>query len=463
MLMIGYGVLKQVHRKDDTWPKIPSQSWHELYRELVAWYDIDPEKAVELEDFLNQGDYNKIGEEIMKEVAGGKIKLQKLKAIIAEKLLCSPEHIINIRKTHHLGLHELLAEIPFIGTITTTYDVFMDRAYFLSKGKEIERFYLQDVQKASKYLVEKTKQNPLLFPFVMKLHGDITPRKEIILDDLYLEKYLTDNLILEWRRFFRQCSVLFLGFEPDTPDLHCLVYLFEKKVFSSLYDHWIVLPSNETSQQVFDQKLKGTCSRLYAIYSGQSGLEGFLQLLHQYEANQQAITQMIIEEIPAAGNTTYFPELTQPVIGEIFILHAPEDENWKTQLAKRLSGVPWPHPITIWDISQIDPGQDHEKTIAHHLQTASVFLLLVSPDFLKVEKQTLHMKIIMDRRKEGNVIVIPILVRSISFLERDATPYGNLEFLPPGDKALSDRSDRDKAYIEIINGVYFTIYPKSSQ
>lgn len=456
--MIGYGVLAQVYRKDGKKPNTPSQSWDELFRELIAWSRPDRDTKKEMEDSLNQRAYNKIGGKIIQ----GKNSIQTLKAAIAERLLCSQEQIIDVHHTHDLELHYALADMPFVGTLTTTYDVFMDKAYIFKKGDEIKLFYLQDVLKATKHL-EKAQKNPGLLPFVMKLHGDITPRKEIVLDDLSLRKYLTDERNQDWVDFFVASSVLFLGFEPETPDLDCLECLFENKVLSSFFEHWIALPASDASREFFDQKLSGKCEGLHAIYYQETtGLKGFIQVLQAYEANRQGVTQIFIEETSSSNNASHVPVLPQPVTIEVFILHAHQDEKWKVELENRLLAVDWPHDIDLWDTDKIELSKKKEQVITQHLNTASVFLLLISPDLLIREKQTLHIKYIMDRfeKEKEKVLVIPILVRQIPSRDMETALFRDFQFLPCGKKALSERPDKDEAYKEIIDGIDSAIYPK---
>lgn len=66
----------------------------------------------------------------------------------------------------------------------------------------------------------------------------------------------------------------------------------------------------------------------------------------------------------------------------IFYSYAHEDEKLRERLEKHLSLLRQQGVITEWYDRQIVAGTDWTQAIDNHLKTASIILLLISPDFL---------------------------------------------------------------------------------
>ena len=73
-------------------------------------------------------------------------------------------------------------------------------------------------------------------------------------------------------------------------------------------------------------------------------------------------------------------EASTPV--EIFCCYSHADETWLRKLEVHLILLKRQGLISLWHDRLITPGTNWAKTIDQHLETASVILLLVSPDFL---------------------------------------------------------------------------------
>ena len=67
---------------------------------------------------------------------------------------------------------------------------------------------------------------------------------------------------------------------------------------------------------------------------------------------------------------------------EVFYAYAPEDEPWALELEKHLTLLQRQRLITTWHPRLITAGEDWQQVVDSHLQSASVILLLISPDFL---------------------------------------------------------------------------------
>jgi TIR domain len=107
--------------------------------------------------------------------------------------------------------------------------------------------------------------------------------------------------------------------------------------------------------------------------------------------------------------------------------------------------------ITSWYDCDIDAGKNWENEIAIHLNRADIILLLVSPDFIASDYcYNLEMMRALERHEAGEASIIPIILRPASWKE---TPFGKLQALPEGGKALTTWSNRDEAFLQVADGI----------
>jgi hypothetical protein len=70
--------------------------------------------------------------------------------------------------------------------------------------------------------------------------------------------------------------------------------------------------------------------------------------------------------------------------------------------------------IRVWADTDIDAGQEWEKEIDKHLNTAQIILLLISPDFIASKYcYGTEMKRAMERHQAGEARVLPVILRPV--------------------------------------------------
>ncbi|WXA23210.1 toll/interleukin-1 receptor domain-containing protein [Bernardetia sp. MNP-M8] len=75
---------------------------------------------------------------------------------------------------------------------------------------------------------------------------------------------------------------------------------------------------------------------------------------------------------------------------------------------------------TIWSDVELKVGDDWNKEIQDALNESTVGILLVSPDFLASEYCTgEELTIMLDKQKNENYLIVPILLRDCSFGNND--------------------------------------------
>ena len=136
---------------------------------------------------------------------------------------------------------------------------------------------------------------------------------------------------------------------------------------------------------------------------------------------------------------------------KIYYCYAPADSALRDELEKHLSPLRRLRQITGWYNRDIQAGADWAHEIEMQLNTASIILLLVSPDFIHSDYcYSIEMQRALERHKAGEAIVIPIILRPVHWQE---TPLGELDVLPKGGKPVTRWSDQDEALWEVVLGI----------
>jgi tetratricopeptide (TPR) repeat protein len=136
---------------------------------------------------------------------------------------------------------------------------------------------------------------------------------------------------------------------------------------------------------------------------------------------------------------------------EMFISYAHKDEEMRDKLEKRLDSLRRQGLISQWHDRQIPAGAEWAATIDTHLDTASVILLLISPDFMaSTYCYDIEMKRALERHQAREACVIPIILRPTEW--HDA-PFARLQALPSQGKPITTWNNQDEAFFDITRGI----------
>jgi len=159
-----------------------------------------------------------------------------------------------------------------------------------------------------------------------------------------------------------------------------------------------------------------------------------------------------------SGATIYGDKPQIPV----FIANHPADEPCLTELKKQLALLKRGGMISIFDSSQIPPGNEKEKELKRQLLNARIILLVISPDFIYADETAEIEAIATQRHKAGTAIVIPILYKEVADLrgENITIPdyypeFARLRGLPDEHKKwfIGQWPDKDAAYAYIAKRI----------
>lgn len=140
-----------------------------------------------------------------------------------------------------------------------------------------------------------------------------------------------------------------------------------------------------------------------------------------------------------------------PIPLRVFYSYAREDRIFFRELEKHLAPLKMQGLIESWFDQQISPGANWSQEINHHLQTADIILLLISPDFLASDYiYQKELQTALKRHEIGEARVIPIILRPSDWQE---ATFAYNQVLPPKGRPVTIYKYRDEAFTEIASGI----------
>ena len=136
---------------------------------------------------------------------------------------------------------------------------------------------------------------------------------------------------------------------------------------------------------------------------------------------------------------------------EIFISYDALDESLMNELRAHMASLKREKIINEWHNRKIQAGQVPAHEIDSHLKNADIILLLVSPsfnasDYIYSGELTQAMKLY----NAGKARVIPVILRAVDWR---GMPFGGLNPLPTDGKPVTIWDDRDRAWLDIVQGI----------
>lgn len=136
---------------------------------------------------------------------------------------------------------------------------------------------------------------------------------------------------------------------------------------------------------------------------------------------------------------------------EVVCCYARKDQDFLLALRSHLTPLQRDGLITLWAGIDIDTGAEWDQEIRHHLDTAQIILLLISPDFMESDYcYGKEMQRALERHEMGSCRVIPILLRPTYW---KSAPFSSLQILPTDARPITLWHDRDEAFYSIVQGI----------
>lgn len=363
LLMSGYGLSALAKTTDG---RTTPHSWQELFRGIAEKARkegyISREELSTIQGLLTHRDWNRAGGELKSHFSGPRLRVMKdhLREALLEKYPIKSE------------AHQLVVSIPFQAYIVTTLDLFFEQIYKEFNEKKLMSFY--NVSSALNFALNKESA------FILKLHGDIEHQPLAYISDLdFRQRFSSIEDKLE--KLLVDSSILFLGFEPDSPDMECLEHFCEQDLFNTYKMHWIIAP--ESQEDIFRKRLIEKYSYLRIIpypEPADKGLIDFLEKLspepHKYTSSDKQASSK-----PSVTVPPQMPSKSCPLA----ILYAREDEFLWKKLEEHLVLLQNGGLITIWHSGNIPAGENITEATMQQIDKAKVILVLTSINFLSDE------------------------------------------------------------------------------
>jgi hypothetical protein len=136
---------------------------------------------------------------------------------------------------------------------------------------------------------------------------------------------------------------------------------------------------------------------------------------------------------------------------DVFYSYSHRDADLRGELDVHLALLKRQAVIRTWWDGEIQAGQEWSPEIFGRLEKADVILLLISPDFIASDFcWSKEMTRAMERHEAGTARVIPVLLRPVDNWQK--APFGKLQALPPGSKAVTEHANRDVALRDVAAG-----------
>jgi WD40 repeat protein len=131
--------------------------------------------------------------------------------------------------------------------------------------------------------------------------------------------------------------------------------------------------------------------------------------------------------------------------------YAYEDTRYLKELDKHLTTLKTQGMIQTWYDCELSPNGFWEQTVATHINTAHIVLLLISVHFISSEKcYHREMTYALERHHKREACVIPILLSDVDLV---GTYLSELRMLPDNDRPITRSSNRAQIYTEVAKGI----------
>ena len=132
----------------------------------------------------------------------------------------------------------------------------------------------------------------------------------------------------------------------------------------------------------------------------------------------------------------------------LFISYAHEDESYLKDFEKHLIPLREAGLVTEWHDRKIRAGQKWNEEIQSKLESAEIFIFMLSNDFMGSEySKKVELNIARKKQKEGKATIIPMLIRPVDWEE---TVFGDFQAIPTDANPVSEWKSRDAAFVNVI-------------
>ncbi len=198
------------------------------------------------------------------------------------------------------------------------------------------------------------------------------------------------------------------------------------------------IKTDSEAKYELEQRIEEYEERIQEIEQELEDLEKQINLSKQADVLLQPPSQALVEQSQNA-----------PI--DVFISYSHKDDDLREELVTHLANLRRQGKITAWHDRAIEAGEEWEAQIKGRLESARVILLLISPPFVASDYcYDIEMQQAIKRHNAGTARVIPIILRPCDWKD---SPFSKLQVLPKDAKPVTQWSDRDAAFLDVVEGI----------
>ena len=135
---------------------------------------------------------------------------------------------------------------------------------------------------------------------------------------------------------------------------------------------------------------------------------------------------------------------------ELYYSFAPQDEALCLELEKHLKPLERQHLVKGWHRGMIPGGTNVEQEVESYKRSATIILLLLSPDYVYSDECYAEMQWAIERKQADGLLVVPIILRP---LEAEDIPFKPSQLLPTRGRPVTSWPSQDEAFQDILLGM----------
>ncbi|WP_245678541.1 SIR2 family protein [Chondromyces crocatus] len=136
---------------------------------------------------------------------------------------------------------------------------------------------------------------------------------------------------------------------------------------------------------------------------------------------------------------------------EVFFSYSEADRDLRDKIETHLAILKRKGVIRGWHEGEIGAGEDWDREVREHLESAKMILLLISADFLASDFcYEAQMRRAIQRHERGEARVIPIILDACDW---EPAPFGKLKPLPDKGRAVTSWANQSEAFADIARGI----------
>lgn len=160
--------------------------------------------------------------------------------------------------------------------------------------------------------------------------------------------------------------------------------------------------------------------------------------------------QSLQERNRKAGNIAMMQHQTDAQPIALVCIAAPTDSPFLGQWETHLLPLTQAGVITVWSEHDLQAGANRREELFTHLKQAACIVLLLSADFFASDECFTLMECGLQRHRENNVPLIPLLVRSVAWQD---SSLGMLPCLPANGVPIITWEHPDEGWLSAVHGL----------